>query len=670
MATQLKGVPISPLTGVLDVRSEPDNMEAGSLRYRGNLQTVNAKTLRRGCGWSKLLSQPAYNNTDLHDQLLQFGGSTREPVTMLQEVESSAKVRSVFSATQSRVLALREYSGNWQVIGWGFGGGAGTDCSGPRFQCDILGDYVIFTNGYDNPMYHIIEQAPNQDGSLLSQLPDLNLIGVATARKVWVWNNVVFLADVVMDGQKLSYRLVWSDYNSPLSFDPSLQGTISGFYDLSFGETILGGKACSSGFIIYTNQRMWLMSVNQSTDSNAPPFVFVKLPGTTPQVCLFYENTLVDVGDGHVYAGRDRLYYYNQWIGVPEPLEWVHLADAVAYESIRSDVCGAHVAVYHNNNEANEILVSFLTANSTNGCPDITLRINRTYKTVDIIDAGFSAFCTHRPQSSPTVRDLLVTQDVCSLYALDEEGFGFIYEGLPNPLPVATVDTPPNSIVTTVPLYIAAGLYAEDPDGAIDPNSLCSRLEANPSLLDCAGCDPNFILIGASSQDWCLKQIGDVFCRERCTNPTAVGTTGEYGYTSAQGTYLLDGYDSIIRFAPAFAPEMLVQAVKLVLSYLPAPGTDSTISLRIGISGQVADPNTDNCLIKWFTLSAKQLKCLNELTLAEYEKKNAVPNTPLEWNFLYTGKYLYFELKISGTGGDTLLGGVNGQVKTIETRNF
>jgi hypothetical protein len=116
---------------------------------------------------------------------------------------------------------------------------------------------------------------------------------------------------------------------------------------------------------------------------------------------------------------------------------------------------------------------------------------------------------------------------------------------------------------------------------------------------------------------------------------------------------------------------MLIEAVKLTLNHLPAPGTDSTITLRVGVSGQVADSNSDNCMIKWFTLSAKQLKCLNQLlTQAAYAKKNAVPNISLEWNFLNTGKYLHFELKISGTGGDCLLGGINGQIKGIGTRNF
>jgi hypothetical protein len=593
MASQLKGVPVAPLTGVLDVRSEPDNMEAGSLRYRQNFQTVNAKTLRRGFGWSKLLSKPQYNNTDLHDQLLTFAGTTREPITMLKEVESSAKVRAVFAATQSRVLKLHEYTGNWQLIGSGFGGGAGTDCSGPRFQCDILGDYVIVTNGYDAPRYHIIEQAPNEDGSLLSIIPDLDFIGLTVARKVWVWNNVVFFADVVMDGAKKSNRIIWSDYNSPLSFDSSVLGTITGFFDLDFGEVILGGRESSNSFLIYTDKRVWMMSVNQSGAGN--PFVFQKLPGFAPDNpvgCLFYENTLVSVGDGHIYAGRDRLYYFNQFIGVPEPLEWAHLADAVAYENIRSDVCEAHVAAYHNKGDANEIYLSFLTTNSTNGCPDITLRINRTYKTVDIIDSGFTAFCPHRPQSTPTVRDMLVSFGVCTVAELTAEGNGWVNEGLPNPLPSQTSDTTPTCIYTTKSLTVGDVEVEDYTQASPDADSLCSLLDAS-GLTACEACDSPAILIGAHSGDWCLKQIGDVFYRERCANPTAVGTTGDYGYTSSVGTYILDGYDSIIRFAPAYAPEMLVQAVKLTLNHLPAPNTNSTISLRIGQATEMPEHDAD-----------------------------------------------------------------------------
>src|SRR5208283_154899 len=114
MPMQFKGVPVAPLTGLFDAVSQPDNMDPGSVRWRQNFQTLNAKTIRRGHGWEKLLNSSNYNNADFHDQLLLFQGATREPVTHLNVVESSRKVRWLIACTQSRIAKLNAFSGNWQ----------------------------------------------------------------------------------------------------------------------------------------------------------------------------------------------------------------------------------------------------------------------------------------------------------------------------------------------------------------------------------------------------------------------------------------------------------------------------------------------------------------------------------------------------------------------------
>ena len=59
-----------------------------------------------------------------------------------------------------------------------------------------------------------------------------------------------------------------------------------------------------------------------------------------------------------------------------------------------------------------------------------------------------------------------------------------------------------------------------------------------------------------------------MFYRERCTNPTTVGSTGGLGYTSAAGTYVLDPYTSLVRFAPIFSPNALMKIQKILLNYL------------------------------------------------------------------------------------------------------
>lgn len=616
-----KGIPVAPLTGLLDLRSQPDLLAPGSLRMRQNFQTFNQKTIGRGSGWSKLFSSSLYNNADFHDQLLVFGGSAREPITMLAEVESSNKARWLFLATQSRIAKLNQFTGNWQILGTGFGGGTGVDLSGPRFQCSVLGDYVTLTNGTDVPMSYVMDALftadqlltglfsdpnghvtpPNVTDSaqyfqestsplviwnwdtvnenwfvsnnLLSPIADLALIGVTTARKTWMWRNCIFLADCTVDGSRKSYRIYWSDYNAPISFDPAVQGSITGFIDLDYGETILGGKECGGSFLIYTDRGIWELYVlntsQPASTSNTTASVFgvQKLPGTEKNSCLKYENTLVNIGDGHLYMGTDRIYFYNQFLPKPDEVEWIHSADSVLFDDIVAEMCQAHVACIH----GNEVYVSVLTTNSTNGCPDVTLRINKLYKTVDIVDSGFTALCDYRPQPIPTIRDFIIDQSICSPTGMTEYGYGWTNEGLPNPMPNPSAPFTPTCIYTHVVQFVD-GIETEDwnqPNPA--PDSLCALLAAegfNTLLGYCEKCDSVPSLVGAHSTDWCLKEIGTVFYRERCTNPMAAGSTGTLGYTSSMGSYILDPYNSIIRFAPIFSPNQLSRIQKILLNFL------------------------------------------------------------------------------------------------------
>ncbi len=672
MPQQIKGIPIAPLTGELDLRSSPDSLSPNALRFRQNFQAFNPKTVRRGFGWSKLFSKPSYNNTDFHDQLLTLTGTVREPVTMTAEVESSRHARVLMLGTRSRVLKLNQYSGNWQLLGSGFGGQAGTDASGPRFQCAVVGDYVTLTNGFDLPMYHLLGQRPNLDGYLMTPLPDLALIGLTQAKKTWVWRNCVFLANVVMDGVSSPHRLVWSDYNNPISYDPSINGSITGFQDLDIGEFILAGFECGNEFLIYTSKNIWLMFVNEGA---TPVFGFRKLPGVNDENCLAYENAIVNIGDGHVYMGKDRLYYFNQWVGVPDPLEWTYNSSAYLYDNISTLPCEVHVAGFCNN----EAYFSVMSNASANGCPDVTLRLHKHFKMADTIDAGFTCFGNYRPQNVPSIRDLLIDLKICTPAALAAAGYGWVNEGLPNPLPTPSAAFTPTCIYTHQQ-QVVNGITMEDwnqPTAA--PDSICALVSASPyaNLMNyCAQCDAKAVLVSASSVDWCLKQMGDefnpTFYRERCTNPSAVGTTSSLGYTASTGAYSLDGYDSVIRTRPLFSDEALVALSRVQANYLAAAQTPpSQIFLRVGISGQVSDPNDPNCPIRWFQLSPRALACLNRLqTDQQFSSKNAVPSQPLRWNFKYEGRYIFIELRISGTGGDVLLSGLIAEAESKETRNY
>ncbi len=754
---QPKGIPVAPLTGLLDMRSLPDLLPQGALRFRQNFNTVGEGKLERGVGWTKALTQDGYNNQDFHDQLLLFGGTVREPVTGLWEFQSARGIRSLWLATQSRIAKLNETTGNWKIIASGLGGGAGTDCSGPRFKAANVGDYVIFTNNHDRPKIHRLEQPPF-DSVLIADIPDLEVIGLSKAAKVFTWKDIVIFADVEMDGERKGNMFVWGNVKDPPSFDPAKPESIAGRNSLNYGERILaGGETTAGTFLMYTTHGIWELSVVNDDR------VFVTreaYPGRKADFvgCLKYENTLVDIGGDHIYMAKDGMYAFNPYRSQPELVLWLHRASSVLYDDIDEAACAAHIGWFHDGE-------AFWSVKRTSdiGCPGVTLRVETTFKVADTIDHGFTAAANFRPQPIPTIRDFILDKRICDLAGLTDSLDDidlpppFENEGLPAPFDEPTAAFTP-TVIHTHSIYQFGGtvtvsgagtspangtytwnystnryesaigwyittttdgaqrqwmLYNDldvlaytntgalgtiegtwtESNGGMDPppdvvagedvivsedfeqiesdeDSLCA-LMGDTTIDDlCQGCETNSELIVASSQDWCLKEFNE-FYRERCANFTATGSSGDDGYTSAVGAYILDGYDSIIRFAPLFQEGHMVIVEGFGMKGIPGVQSDpSSVSLRVGVSGQTADPNDGRCPIVWLQLSDKLLKCVTDRTEAQHVAARTQPSQDISWRFERKGKNLFLELKISGVGGDCILSGVVASAKSTPARNF
>jgi hypothetical protein len=303
---------------------------------------------------------------------------------------------------------------------------------------------------------------------------------------------------------------------------------------------------------------------------------------------------------------------------------------------------------------------------------------------------------------TPTMRDFILKNEICELYDLYNFASIFDDEGLP--LDVFDADPAPFqpqhiftdkvkdvaidfvSILTesvlqsngslidiTYPKKYTQQISAEDTD-QLNPSadSLCALL-GNQTIDDnCNICKTKTLFIAALSDDWCLKQLNDgMFYREICANPDAVGRWTAVGYETAQAGYTLQGVSSIFRFAPLFVKNAGVQSKMLELDYLSQPQTPpSQIGLRVGISAQVADPNTDECRIVWHQHSLKDLTCISERTAAQHRALNTKPSETLHWNFVRNGKILYFELRIDGVGGDAVFSRVNSDVERYEINNY
>lgn len=669
MAKDLKGIPVAPLTGVLDARSNPDALPAGGLRYRQNFQTNGQNKLRRGSGWQKLLSGPAYNNEDFHDQLLVFTDTIRQPPTLLFEAVSTRRTRSLILATQGTIAQLNEYSGNWRILGSGFGGDPVTKASAPRFKAAQVGDFLAFTNDFESPRYHQLESNSVDPPPLLKEFDDFALIGLSRAAVVWAWHDCLFFADVEMDNERFSSRLLWSNYKDPTSFDPAKLNSIAGSKDLFAHERILAGMpGVGNTFLIYTTHGIWEMSIVGGEQSFAFRRVYNGEENEGVAV-LKYPNTLVQVGDGHMYGAEDGIYKFNQY-GRPDRVEWLHRASSLVYDQINTDLCQVHVAIHTNN----ELLFSVARIGAADDCPDITLRVNTKYNMADVIDHGFTAFTNYRSYRVPTIRDFIIENGICTVEDLVAAGYGWENEGLPRPIPSSSAPFDPQSIYTSTPQTIEDVTPEDWNQPEADEDSLCALL-GNKRMDDfCRKCEGKTLLVAASSQEWCLKQLGTAMYRERCANPTAVGVENENGYASAIGSYILDGYDSILRFAPMYTtapgqPMVRCEEVKLFYEDVPQD-PPSTIGLRVGISGQPKDPNVEGCGIIWHQHSSQPLKCLTAKTEAQHKAKNTQPVDYASWNIWREGRYLHVELKMSGTGGDATFSSVVADAKLTEATNY
>lgn len=676
MASPIKGVPVSPLTGTLDSRSSPDLLDGLSLRFRQNFQTTADKKLNRGCGWAKLLSEVQYNNQDFHDQLLTFtDASIRQPITFLKECESTRGVRTLFAGTQGRLARLNEYGGNWKIIGDGFGGTAITSAAAKRFHGAQLLDILALTNDFDKPVYHNLE-TPSIDGDpLLQEFEDLELIGLTRAARIWTWRNCIFLADVEMEGQRFAYRMLWSDRKNGISFDPAKLESITGRFDLYTHERILGfaeNPGANSG-AIYTTHGIWEIAEvgGAAVYSFARRFNGDNKPG---EAVLKFPNTLVNTPEGHIYCAEDGIYYYTGLTVEPERVEWLHKGSNLIYDGLDKTNCEVHVACIR----GDEVYISMASEDATNECPDRMLRINTRYRTADFVEVGFTAFCTYRSYNVPTIRDFIIENGICTLEELTDAGYGFEEEGLPNPLPSGSPEFTPDQIRTDEAKEIDGYPEINPEDWEAEPSefSLCTLL-GDQTLDDfCRRCDGPTLLVGARSDDWCLKQIGEVFYRERCANPTATGESSDDGYSSATGSYLLDGYESIIRFAPMFVPrsspgQPYVVLENLLLEIIAAVQTPpSEVEMRVGISGQIADPNADDDRITWFELTPQDMKLITQYTPAERKAKNIQPSDFISFASGHEGRVIHIEVKVGGTGGQSEWTTAVAEVRAKAAQNF
>lgn len=657
-----KKVSVAPLTGPLDNRSSVDLMGFGSYRLRQNFATTAQNKMCRRQGWQKLLPEKGESNSDLHSQLLDIleecdvlGDHVRQPISYLEEVASSTGSRRLLAGTQRRLYSLDYNLGNWRVLSDSQGGKTLSDepCPHVYFRSATVGDISLFTNGLDPVSYWVFDTPPEDcDSDATQPVQELLDLGITQASVIYAWRSVVFIGDVVQDNQRYESKLFFSDFDNPLSWSPDPGVSIAGYQELDLGERILAFKEMSDYLLVYTTRSIWQVSVVTTDEVFNFRKVYSEPAGS--DACLRYRNTLVSTGSFHFYLGSDALYVYSLFYPKPERIQWANLATAVIFDDINSDLCDIHVAGHNVNDK--ELWFSWATSESD--CPNKTLVINYEHSVADIVDHGFTAFTNFVPDTRPDIHSFLLENCVCTQEELIELGAFIKAAWYCEETDGPDCSEPPQSIYTQNPLVVGSNTTEDYTQEEADPDSLCSQLDGVTIDDLCHECATPARFVLASSSDYCLKQYGGVYYRERCVS------------FESCGEYQSDPYDSILRSgANNFGlPETWKEIDGFAVEFEAIPQVDPLmLNLRFGYAEQALDPNemTSACQIIWRNQPPKPFQCANTKLPSQYLSENMKPGLGAYWPMFYEGKIMYWELKLSGTGGGGCISRVTMSIRPI-----
>lgn len=628
---------LRPLTGPLDCRSSPDAVAANSFRWLLNMSVTPDNRRARRAGWGKLdFGAAGFLNQDLHDQrdcwaeFMELDSFVREPITLLYPAESTSQERRLYAATRSRIYL--QTGNEWRIIARGYG----SVNAQSRFQCAQLANTMVFTNGVDPVRKHTFGTASDPCNwvttlTSITQLESASPAGVGLTRAKFArsFNGSIFLLNTVEAGVRYPSRIRFSGFNSP---DRWLAGvdTIAGFQDLPYNETITGAIEMFNTLMVFTDKAIYKCVF----DGSAYTFERIYAENRGGAGLLAYPNTLVSDGETVWWLGQDAAYKYNIFVSGPVRDDTLHRATKRMFDEIDTGCCDQPVAGF--NPVTREIWWSYPVTGSA--CTNSrTLVYNVASQAADYVDHGFTCFANFVPDTRQTLDQWL--DEYCG-------------------------------------------------DG--DLNSLCAALGARVVDDFCDECNSRKTFIGASAQDYCIKDIGLVFYRERCTNPTEAGTFNDAGaYVPSTGEYSEDGYFSIMRGIFPFGnmeKEKVIKNLLLDKQVLPAFGESCYLRLRVGTGYSALDPNPsanpdaigynsdtnipadfrvagDTCEVIWRTTADQDLLCPETRTNTSSLLANTRPDIGTEWPVFEEGRFLFWEIAVVGKSGTNYIEPIGGDAR-------
>ena len=663
---------LRPLTGPLDPSSSPDAVLAGGHRWVQNFRVNTAGALVRSGGFRRLLytaPDSSNNNADLHNQLENTsGGAVAEDITFLFEATLSNGLTKLLAGTKSRLYALNIKTNNWKLVGEGLSTAGVWDAA-------QLGEFVVFVNENAKPTYYKVDQPKEseRDGSdnlvdkvnSLKEVDSFAGIGLNRVRHIKEWRGLMFYANVHEGNEWVPDRLIWSDFKKPFEITPNVADSLAGYQDLGQGEDIIGMEPLANVLLIYTTRGIWQFEVTGGTGTDVLTFRKRYTDDASGNMVLNYPNTLATAADHHFYLGRDGIYTYNIYRSNPSKVDWLHLASSVIFDDINASLCEVPISKF--NAKTNEVWISWPSKTATKN--DRTIIINTKHQHVSYMDAGFTAFENFSKQNYTSIAEWAITNCVCAeggtgtgdlndhgihQYRESTEGTSVCTgsEGFTTTRCSPNVD----NLLTTARITVSDAAFTEtitteDWAGAATDDTLYLKLGTATFADICdTPCPDEVRFVMAWAKDNCLKEDGNGYRRERCTD------------TSACATYEEDDFNSILT-SPALrlndpTKDKLMRAFTLEFDHEQRGGQ---IHLRIGNSAQAVDPNKVGCGLVWKKQyvtgkkgkqEAATINCVTDFDRNVHAAQGTRASEELTWPIYEQGRNLYYEISVNGAAGE------------------
>lgn len=581
--------------------------------------------------------------------------SGRQFVTMLQSFGGDGGTSRVLAGTRGRIYQSTGDGGSWRLLL--ASGDQSEDTTVPflRWQCVTLGNIAVFTNAEAYVHWAIYEGEPDVETGMTAIPSDDHIaLGVTSVKVLGAWQGFVFYANVVMEGQIYKNRVLWSDFNDPISIRRGGE-SVAGYSDLDGDEEVLRIEKLGSRSMLYTDKSVYAMSLVGGTQIWHFDRIY------SGPLAMRFRNSLINMGNRHVYAASSDLVVMEEFAREPQTFTFLTSAAGAIFKGLDVELLEGleesgiqafgpiHQSFCHNliggfDQERQIGWISWPSDQDTSGIPAQSIAIQWEHKKACLVDHGFTAFCSHAPKDGYSLRKWLADIGACVPEPIVGEG---------NPEYGSEPDQDLRWIRNST----------EDKDLPVSEDSVCSKLAANPELEpNCDPCVPGWWFLMASALDMTIKRYQPDSDRVRCVDPGTAGAWTIEDHPTSTAQYTTEGCVSLLQLDPLTYGKPADKTAEMATVHGDTPDVANpvdddpdarpTIHVHVGVGAQVSNMIWHPCL------KTRPLDVLSSRTPSQHAARNTRPATPPTFPFFRSGSFVAWRLLIADVDGGPVTGAI------------